>query len=535
MKLLKQAVGSFPYASKARATSVPCAGRCGTGTARCAGACPARCAGTYTTRGFGAYTTLRSGAYTALCVAGLLLGGCANLSAPDDQAAYEAAMAAPLPAGWSSAADNAMFRPEWLGFDASGELRVLLDEAFAHNPDLRAAGTRVEQARLQTQLAGAALLPSVDTAGKWSNSLISADALNLSGVGAVAGWEIDLWGATHAGLKASDARYRSVEADYVYARAALGAATAKAWLLNLQAARQLELLAAIERSSLRQRDIVQARAGLGTVSGIDSAQAQAAADAVHEQWLAAVQARQAAQRALELVLGRYPAARIELAGEASSLLATQLPAVPAGVPLDVLARRPDLIASRKAFEATFFGAQQAKAARLPNLTLTAGAAYLDTSAAIFQGKLDSAVFPIGARLSWPLFDGGLRQTQFEIATPQQSAAAAKYASDIQRALGEVENALAAERQLTQRGAVLVSQAQQTGRAAGLMQVRQELGQVDAYAVLDKQIAAYRSQTALLQLEAARLAARIDLHLALGGTFFNEGSANAVRDEELALR
>ncbi|WP_217478372.1 TolC family protein [Pararobbsia alpina] len=438
-----------------------------------------------------------------------------------------------LPANWSSAADNAVFRPEWLGFDASGELRGLLDEAFAQNPDLRVAATRVEQTRLQVQLAGAALLPSVNVTAKWSNSLVSADALNLSGVGASASWEIDLWGATRAGVNASDARYRSVEAAYVYARASLGAATAKAWLLNLQASRQLELMGAIEQSSQRQRDIVLARNEIGKASGIDSAQAQAGVDAVHEQWLAAAQARQAAQRALELLLGRYPQAQIELAGEASSLLATQLPAVPAGVPLDVLERRPDLIASRKAFEAAFFGAQQAKAARLPNLTLTAGAAYLDTSAAMFQGALDSAVFPLGAKISWPLFDGGRRQTQFEISTLQQSEAAAKYAAAIQRALGEVENALAAERQLAQRGTALASQERETSRVVGLAQVQQEVGQVDAYGVLDRQITAYRAQLALLQIETARLTARVDLHLALGGTFFTEGADGSARDEEVA--
>jgi NodT family efflux transporter outer membrane factor (OMF) lipoprotein len=465
----------------------------------------------------------------------LLLSGCAELTAPDAQTAYEAAMPAALPANWSSTADNALFRPEWLGFDAGGELRALLDEAFEHNPDLRVAATRVEQARLQTELAGAALLPSVNAVGKWSNSLISADALNLSGIGAAAAWEVDLWGATRAGVNASEARYRSIEADYVYARASLGAATARAWLLNLHAVRQVELLTAIEQASLRQRDIALARAELGKTGGTERAQAQAAADAVHEQRLAAEQARQAAQRALELVLGRYPAAKIELTGNAATLLATSPPPVPAGVPLDVLERRPDLIASRKAFEAAFFGAQQAKAARLPNLTLTAGAAYLDTSAAIFRGMLDRAVFPLGARLSWPVFDGGRRQTQFEISTLQQSEAAASYAGAIQRALGEVENALAAERQLAQRATVLASQKEQTGRTAGLAQIQQELGQVDAYAVLDKQIATYRTQIALLQAETARLSARVDLHLALGGTFFSEGTAQGDLDEAVAAR
>ncbi|MEJ0003642.1 MAG: TolC family protein [Pararobbsia sp.] len=303
---------------------------------------------------------------------------------------------------------------------------------------------------------------------------------HLSGAAAWAGWEVDLWGAIRAGAKASEAAYRSTEADYVYARASLGAATARAWLLNMQAARQLELMRMIDAASQTQLAIVTTRAELGKATGADQAQAGARADAAHEQWLQAAQAREAAQRSLELLLGRYPAAKIEVGRDAggasaSNLHTAQLPAVPAGVPLDVLERRPDLIAARNAFDAAFFGAQQAKAARLPNLTLTAGAGYFDSGAMRLQGALDGLVFPVGAKLSWPVFDGGRRQTQFEIATVRQSEAAAQYARAIQRALGEVENGLAAERQLGLRAATLHSQQAQTAYAAELAQVQQEVG------------------------------------------------------------
>ncbi|RKP59227.1 TolC family protein [Pararobbsia silviterrae] len=458
---------------------------------------------------------------TTLAASIALLVACADLTPPDARAAYDAAMSTPLPDAWAAAADGAAFRSEWIGFDTQDELRGLIDEAFEHSPDMRVAATRVEQARLQGVLAGAALWPTVGTGGRWSNSLISDDALSLSGVFASASWEVDLWGVARAGVGASEARYRSAEADYVYARASLGAAVAKAWLMNLEAAREVGLLKQIDDDTARQRALVKTRVEIGKASEAELTQSDASVQAAHERWLNARQGREAAQRSLELLLGRYPAAQIEVDDVPALFGDTALPAVPAGVPLDVLERRPDLVASRHAFVAAFFDAEQAKAARLPNIALTTSVGYLDTRSVALRNQLDGLVFPVGAKVTWPLFDAGRRKTESAIATVEQSEAAAQYARAIERAMGEVEQALGAEREFNARADTLAKRQVSLERATALSEIEREVGRAEAFDVLAKRIDMLHAQIAHDQARVAMLAARIDLHLALGGSFFDE--------------
>lgn len=472
------------------------------------------------------YHLSRIAACAVIGVSGLTLAGCADLNEPDAQRAYDAALSSPLPAHWAASADAAAFQPEWLGFDSHGELRQLIDEAFEHNPDMRVAATRVEQARLQAELAGSTLWPTVNLGGKWSNSVISPDALSLSGVFATASWEVDVWGVARAGVKASEARYRSAEADYVYARASLGAAVAKAWLMNIEATRELASLESIDVDTSRQRDIAAERVKVGKSTASELAQSEARMQAAHEQRIRARQARESAQRSLELLLGRYPSAQIEVRDTTTLFNRATLPPIPAGVPLGVLDRRPDVIAARNAFSAAFFGSQQAKAARLPNVALTAGTGYLDTRAAGLQDQLDKMIFPVGARITWPLFDAGKRQTQYEIATVSQSEAAARYAQTIQRAMGEVENALAAERDFGTRAEALSTRRDALARTADLTGVQREVGQVDVDKELEARMDAARAQISVDQARMAALASRVDLHLALGGRFFDEGEESS---------
>jgi len=310
----------------------------------------------------------------------------------------------------------------------------------------------------------------------------------------------------------------------VYARESLGASVTKAWLMNVEATRALAMYDAIDRDSTRQRDIVAARVEIGKASAVDLTQADARAHDAHAQAVGARQAREAAQRSLELLLGRYPAAQIEVADSASLFDQTRLSEVPAGVPMSVLDRRPDLIASRNAFDAAFFGAQQAKAERLPNLTLTAGAGYLDTRASALKDQINNLIFPVGAKITWPLFDAGRRQTQYEIATASQSEAAAQYARTIQRAMGEVENALAAEREFSERADALSVSRDALARTADLTATQREIGQADPYDWLNRRIAATQAQLAFDQVRVASLAARVDLHLALGGRFVDRSDS-----------
>lgn len=463
---------------------------------------------------------LLAGAVAGLAVA---IAGCANLTAPSDGEIYQEAVGSlVVPAQWTAAAQANPFRPEWLGFSDDGQLRQLIDEAIAHNPDLRAAGSRLEQARGQMQLAGADLLPTIGLGGKYSNSLQPANGLDINGYGAVLNWELDLWGRARAGKKAGEAAFRSAQADYVYARQSLAAMTARAWLLGIEASRQAELSARVRDIALAQADLVARREQVGKVSGQDVAVARAQTRTFEEAAFQAEQARQQALRTLELLVGRYPSASIAL----PTALPGGLDPIPAGVPSDLVERRPDLQAARKRYEQAFFNHEEAKAARLPRLALNAGAGQLTSDYVRFKDRLSSTVFPVGGTLLWPLFDAGRLKTQVLIRDEQQHEAAADYARAILAAFGEVEGALAADALLHQRELSLSGQVGALQQALDAANAQFRVGKIDRYDLLDRELAVDAASIALMRVATERRAQRATLHLALGGDFGVQAQAAA---------
>jgi len=451
-----------------------------------------------------------------LLLAALLVAasGCANLTAPDDGNIYEQAMGGlAVPPGWSAAADANAFRPQWLGSD-DGQLQALIDEAVAHNPDLRVAASRLEQARLQMRLAGADLQPTDTLGGKYANSLQPANGLDINGYGVVLNWELDLWGRARAEQKAGEAAYRSAEADFAYARQSLAATTARAWLLSIEATRQTALAVRIRDAARAQVELMSRRERVGKVSGQDVAAARAQAQTFEEAAFQADQGRQQALRALELLIGRYPSASINV----PSTLPGNLEAVPVGVPSDVVARRPDLLAARKRYEQAFFNHEEARAARLPRVALNLGAGYLSSEYVQLKDGLGSAVYPLGGKLLWPLFDAGRLKTQVEIRDEQQREAAGDYARTILTAFGEVESGLAADALLQQRERSLTAQVEALQQVLDAANVQFRVGKVDRYEVLDHELALDAARIAQMRIATERRIQRANLHLALGGDF-----------------
>lgn len=452
-------------------------------------------------------------AVTAALVAAL--GGCANLTAPPHEEIYDKAMQGiAVPAEWTAAAEANPFRPEWIGFAEDAELRALIDEALAHNPDLRAAGARLEQVRLQMRLAGADLWPTVNFGAKYSDSLQPANGLDINGLGAVLNWELDLWGRARAEKRASEATYRSAEADYIYARQSLSATTAEAWLLCIEATRQTALAEEKRKASHSQATLIGQRETVGRASRQDVATAKAQAQALDDVAFQAEQGRQQALRALELIAGRYPSATITI----PAALPGDLDPIPAGVPADLIERRPDLVAARERYEAAFFNTEEARAARLPRLSLSVGAGYLTSDYVKFKDGLDQTVFPIGGKLLWPLFDAGRLKTAVYIGDAQQQEAAANYARAILVAFGEVENALSADTLLAQREQALIGQVDALKDALQASVDQMRVGRSDQFGVLQQEIYLYSAQVSLLRVTVERRTQRVKLYLALGGDF-----------------
>jgi outer membrane protein TolC len=224
-------------------------------------------------------------------------------------------------------------------------------------------------------------------------------------------------------------------------------------------------------------------------------------------------AREQAVRALELLLGRYPAG----AASVTPRLPGQPDAVPAGLPSELLERRPDVVAAERRVAAAFNRVGEAKAARLPAIALTTGVSAISSDLFVLQSR-DNPVWNLGANLLAPIYKGGALQTQVEIRTVEQKQAVAAYASVGLRAFGEVENALSAEIAAREREQILAQTLADNQRALEIVQTQYKVGSTDLRFVTQRQLALAAVQSALVRVQAEQRVQRMNLHLALGGSF-----------------
>jgi multidrug efflux system outer membrane protein len=461
-------------------------------------------------------TRLRARPAAALAAAAawaIATSGCALNSAPErEDLNREAFGFTEPPAAWSSPADAGAVESGWLAAFDDPQLAALVQEALAHNPDLRATAFQVERAAAYVRVAGGSIYPAVNFIGRTSTSDGSgAEPLNAAILSA--SWELDLWGRVRYGRRAAEETFAATEADYRYARQSLAALVVRGWLTACEASMQAAIAAESLDSAERLLSVVTNRQRVGIGSEADVALARASRDDFRDALRRLEYGREQSLRALELLLGRYPAAELEAAGR----LPTLASAAPAGVPAELLERRPDLVAAERRVAAAFSRTGEAQAARLPRITLSASGSYLDSDILVLQDR-DNPLWGLGLGLVMPIYAGGALAAQAELRTAEQQAAVAQYASTGLIAFGEVENALAGEAAAADRVAILESQVNDRNRVLELEQVRYRVGSTDLRSVTQQQLALFASRSSLLRMEAERLSQRVALYLALGGDF-----------------
>jgi NodT family efflux transporter outer membrane factor (OMF) lipoprotein len=421
----------------------------------------------------------------------------------------------PPPALWTAPTSPSMavstVAGGWLrAFEAPG-LEELVWEALRYNVDFQIAAIRLEEAAGYARLAGASLTPQVSISGRGSQG--GGDSSGLAGVAAVASWELDIWGRVRYGSAAAEADYASAEADLRYARESLAAMVVKSWFLAIEAKLQhalaVEMIGASERLLSLAND--RKRVGLGDDYEIAQAEASLATSRDSAQRLDA--AFRQAVRALELLVGRYPAAELDVPSE----LARMPGPVPVGLPSELLERRPDVIAAERRVAAAFNRVGEANAARLPRIALTANVATVSSELFVLQNT-DNPVWAVAGTLMAPIFDGGALRTQAEIRTIQQKEALARFAQVGARAFGEVETALTEEFSAEARAAHLARAIAENERALELAQIRYRIGSEDLRAVEQQRLALAAARSQHLRVEAERRVQRVNVHLALGGNF-----------------
>jgi multidrug efflux system outer membrane protein len=417
-----------------------------------------------------------------------------------------------LPPAWKAGGDPAAVRPDaWLDSFNDPLLSALVTEALAYNADLQVASARVEQAAGALQVASAPMLPTLGVAGTYSGK--SGGGGGINGLFLNASLELDVWGRLRYGEAAARSQSEAAQADFAYARQSLAAMVARSWFLAIEAGMQRTLVEDALRAAQELQRVAQERLRVGV--GNEQAVAEAAANVggVRDTLRQTVQSRDEALRALELLLGRYPAAEIQVAQRLTPMPA----AVPIGLPSDLLERRPDVIGAERRVAAAFSRVGEAKAAQLPRISLTAGVSWISSDVLVLQDRSNPG-YGFGANLFAPLYQGGALRAQVEIRDAEQKQAMAEYARIAQRSFGEVENALGAEVALRDREALLASNIADNQRALELAQIQYRVGSVDLRAVEQRQLALLQVRTTLLRVQTERLAQRINLHLALGGSF-----------------
>ena len=442
----------------------------------------------------------------------LVVGACATIGNPQ-------APAPQMPGAWAEPGPMEAAAPSrdwWRGF-GSAELSGLIDAALSASPDMAIAAERVRQAEAQVRIAGSTLFPALNFSagtgrretrphgGPWSGDDSSSAALSAS-------YEIDLWGRNAAGVRAAESSLRATRFDQETVRLTLVAGVAGAYfqVLSLRG----RLVIARENLAIAERvfRVVDARARNGAVSALDVARQQAAVLAQR----AAIPPVQLQERqtlfALAILLGKQPEG---FDAAASTVSAVFVPPIAPGIPAALLVRRPDLAGAEAQLAAANANVAAARAALLPDISLT-GSAGLASDVLVNFLSAPTAALAIGASLLQPIFDGGRLRAQADVAASRERELVENYRRFVLAGLADVESALAAGSRSADQEVLQEQVLVQARRALQLAEVRYREGADDLLSVLDAQRTLFQAEDQLAQIRLSRLLASVGLFKALGG-------------------
>lgn len=453
---------------------------------------------------------------TSLALAtSLLLSGCANL-APAVPAANPQLMADwPIPA-LTTGAETPVADMGWREFFTDKQLQGLIEQALTNNRDLRVALLNVEKARAQYRIERADRLPSVAASGGLergrltpANGVTDQYSANLG----IAEFELDLFGRVRNLSEAALNRYLAQEEARRAAQLTLVAEVANAYL-TLSADRRLVQLA---ENTLKNRQealtLTERRHELGDLSGLDLSQAQTSV-ATAQTDLARFRGQVAQDiNALTLLVGAPIAP--ELLPDEVSFEISGLQPLPAGLPSEVLLRRPDVQQAEYVLQAASANIGAARAAFFPSIRLTGS---IGTASNELDGLFDGGtqIWRVMPQLNIPIFQGGGLRAALGMAQADRDIALASYEKAIQSGFREVADALVLTRSLAEQLDSQQALVASASRTEQLSNARYDAGQDSYFELLDAQRTLYGAQQTLINTQLTEQSNRVNLYKALGG-------------------
>ncbi len=459
----------------------------------------------------------RAAGLTALT--GLLgLSACMSLiPAHERPAAPVAATYAPelVTAGDTSAGTAAAADIEWQRYFTDERLKRLIGIALQNNRDLRVAVLNIEQARAAYQVKRADELPSVGAGITAQRAVGSGGSVGTTyAVGLqVTAYEFDFFGRVRALSQAALSQFLATEEARKTVQIALVASVANTYVSQLA---DDELLR-VTRETLKTREdsfkLTRLKFDNGAASEVDFRQAEQLLEAARAALAQTQRQRMLDDNTLVLLLGQPLPAELPAGLPLAAL--QSLGEVPAGLPSDLLTRRPDVLAAEQQLLAADANIGAARAAFFPHISLTANAGTASTE---LSGLFKSGSFALTGSLTLlqPIFDAGRNQANLDVANVNRDIAVAQYEKAIQTAFREVSDSLAGRATL---GEQLRSQAAQTQAAqvtATLVDLRYRNGASSYLDVLDAQRTLFAAQQATVQVQALQVQNQVTLYKVLGG-------------------
>ncbi|WP_244847997.1 efflux transporter outer membrane subunit [Caballeronia sp. SL2Y3] len=408
----------------------------------------------------------------------------------------------------------------WRDFFVDARLQRLIDIALKNNRDLRASVLNIQAAQAQYRIVRSELFPSITAQAQQSKqrtprnlSFFDRTISNTYSVGLNASWELDLFGRVQSLKDQALAQYFST----AYARKAfeisLVSQVASQYLQVLQADDLLQVTEQTLKTAQESYNIVKLQFDNGTASELDLSQSQTVVETAVANLQAQQRARAQAVNALALLIGE-PIPDDLPAGmplNEQDLLTD----IPAGLPSDLLTRRPDIMEAEQNLLAANANIGAARAAFFPSISLTGSFGTLSpTLGGLF--KPGSAAWSFAPTITLPIFQGGQNQANLDLANIQKNIQIAAYEKAIQSAFRDVADGLAARGTYDQQIRALERDTAAEQRRLDLSTMRYRQG-VDSYLnVLTAQQDLYSVQQTLITVRTERLANLVNLYQALGG-------------------
>ena len=406
----------------------------------------------------------------------------------------------------------------WWDLFQDEQLELLIKTALEENKDRGVALSRILAARENVTFVRANQFPFLDLSGSLGRGRASrelfpgADTDNRYSVFGDAAFQVDLWGQLSRATEAARGDLLATEAAYRNVTITLVSDVAGFYLLLRDLDERLNIAERTLETRLDSLKIIQARFDKGTVPELDDNQAEIEV-AVAETAIANFQ-RQIVQteNALRILLGRNPGPV-----DRGDALVDQVfpPVVPAGLPSELLQKRPDVIQAeaRLASDTALIGV--AEALRYPSIFLTGSLGFESTDLSDLNSS-DARSWDIGANILAPIFNSGQLKAQAEAAREQAEQSLLIYEQTLQQAFREVEDALVAIRTYKEEYAAQTRRVIAARNAARLSRARYDGGVVDYLEVLDTERTKFDAELAQSQTLQFYFNSIVQLYKALGG-------------------